>query len=222
MTLALGLDDASAIRSIILLRVPCAAGPTPLASASKRPARSLLACRFALAPSNAARCVTSRPRGRHLVPLEVCEGARRHRLTRSEKAGLGPRLPDDAVSADGNNPNRDRIAVGPLQRPAFAVGCGRQHPREEHAVLRARHGPALPGTRNIGELDSAALREGGILNGRQGAARISDGGEAEDAFHEKLPEKEKDTPFAGPWGRYSWSATFMGTVLNVEPFPSPR
>src|SRR5437879_4523633 len=137
MTLALGLDDASAIRSIILLRVPFAAGPAPLASASRRPGRSLLACRVALAPSNAARCVAPRPRARHLVPLEVCEGARRHRLTRSEKAGLGPRLPDDAVSADGNNPNRDRIAVGPLQRPAFAVGCGRQRSEEHTSELQS-------------------------------------------------------------------------------------
>src|SRR5437879_12094238 len=102
MTLALGLDDASAIRSIILLRVPFAAGPAPLASASRRPGRSLLACRVALAPSNAARCVASRQRARHLVPLEVCERAGRHRLTRSKKAGLVRGIPGNCMTLNSD------------------------------------------------------------------------------------------------------------------------
>src|SRR3989454_5119440 len=138
----------------------------PRPSSAHRSAESLLACRFGLAPDNVARRVTSLPAASHLVPLEVSGSARGHHLTCSQNAGIRPRLPDNAVSADGNNPNRERVAVGPFQRPAFAVGGCRQRPCHEHAVLRAYHRLAFPGACNIGEPDSAALRQPGSLSGR--------------------------------------------------------
>src|SRR5260370_19119311 len=124
--------------------------------------RLLLPRGFGLASSNAVRGVACRPGARHRVHLEVSDGARRRHLTRFQDRGIGSCRPDDAVSAECDNPNRDRIAGAPLHRPAFAVGGGCQPPTPADAGLRPHHNLALPDAANIGALEPASRRESGL------------------------------------------------------------
>src|SRR2546425_8386610 len=156
------------------------------------PRRALLpACPYRLPPEHVPRRVAGLHRARHGVALVVPDVVRRPHLPGPQDAFVRPRLHDDAVAADGDNPYRDRVAVGELDRPAFAVGRGGHDGWHHDAVLRAHHGFDVPGAGDVGEFDAALLRGGGVLGaGDGGVTGESDGGNEQKGAHGTVLERE--------------------------------
>src|SRR5947209_396267 len=93
--------------------------PHAASRASLLPAR-----RRGLPPEHVPRRVVGLERTGHRVNLVVPANAGRDHLAGPQDALIRSRLRDDAVPAARENAQRDRVAVGELHRPAFAVGRG--------------------------------------------------------------------------------------------------